>query len=109
MAYNEQVADRVRVYIGTHPGITEKKMFGGLSFLLEGKMTVGIIKDDLIVRVVAEKDEEILTIPYVEEMKFTGKAMKEFVSVKPPAFAKTEDLQKWIELGIEHAEKKLKK
>ena len=108
VAYNEELADRIRVYLGAHPGIAEKKMFGGLSFLLHGKMTVGVMKNDLLVRVLAEKEIDLLNQAYVGAMKFTGKAMKEFVSVEAPAFEKEADLYEWIELGIEHAEEKLK-
>lgn len=108
MAYNEELADRIRVYLGAHPRITEKKMFGGLSFLLDGKMTVGIIKNDLMVRVLASKAEHLLTQEGIEEMKFTGKAMKEFISVQPSAVQSDKNLQAFIELGIEHAEHKLK-
>lgn len=65
MAYNEDLADRIRVYLGAHHQISEKKMFGGLAFLLNGKMTVGIMKEDMMVRVVSEKEAAILEQAHV--------------------------------------------
>ena len=72
--------------------------------MYKGKMSVGIVKDDLMVRVVAEKFEQVLAEPYVQPMKFTGKAMKNFVQVQPGGLEKESDLVRWISLGIEHAE-----
>jgi TfoX/Sxy family transcriptional regulator of competence genes len=87
--------------------ITEKKMFGGLAFLLQGRMTVGIIKDELMVRIIQEKMDGILKIPAVRPMDFTNKPMKEFIFVSPEGFRTNEQLQYWTELGIEHARRKL--
>lgn len=108
MAFDQNLADRIRIYLGAHPRITEKKMFGGLTFLLDGKMTVGIMKNNLMVRIKGEKEADLLERDGVEQMKFTGKSMKEFVEVHPIAFKEDAQLQQWIELGIEHAEHKLK-
>lgn len=108
MAFNETIADRIRVYIGTHPRIKEKKMMGGLTFLLDGKMTIGVHTNKIFVRVLPEKEAQLLQKEHVEEMKFTGKVMKEFVSVAEAGFNTQEELAEWIELGIEHAESKLK-
>ena len=108
MAFDQNLADRIRVYLGAHPRSTEKKMFGGLTFLLDGKMTVGIMKNNLMVRVLSEKETALLENDGVEAMQFTGKTMKEFVEVLPSAFKEDKELYKWIELGIEHAEHKLK-
>ena len=82
MAYNEELAYRIRPHLlpfAEH--IEEKKMFGGLSFLYKGKMSVGVVKDDLVVRVVSDKFEEALSMPHVQPMEFTGKPMKKFVQV----------------------------
>ena len=105
MAYNEELAYRIRPHLEPFSEfIEEMKMFGGLSFMYKGKMSVGIVKDDLMVRVVAEKFEQVLAEPYVQPMKFTGKAMKNFVQVQPGGLEKESDLVRWISLGIEHAE-----
>ena len=112
MAYNLELGKRLSSAFELLPqsirtDIEEKKMFGGLGFLYRGKMTVGIIKEDLVVRVVNEKMEEILQKEFVRPMDFTKKPMKEFVFVSADGFRTEEELQIWIELGLEHARRKL--
>jgi TfoX/Sxy family transcriptional regulator of competence genes len=103
MAYNEELAQRIRQHIKSIEHITEKKMFGGLTFLYKKKMTVGIVKDQLAVRIVSEKFQDILNRDHVANMDFTGKALKDFVYVTEPAFESEQQLAEWIELGVEHA------
>lgn len=90
MAYNRELAERVRSAMRGIPDLREKKMFGGLSFLHHGKMTVGIVKEDLAVRVIAEKMEESMQNPHVRPMDFTKKPMKEFVYVSEGGFTSEE-------------------
>ena len=107
MPYNQQLADRIRAAVKLfEEDFTEKKMFGGLSFLYGGKMTVGIVKDDLAVRVISEKEQGVLELPYVRPMDFTKRPMKEFVYVSEEGFITEEQLNEWIELGLEHAKSK---
>ncbi len=106
MAYNEELVDQVRIHLehyGDH--IEEKKMFGGVCFLYHGKMAIGIVKDQLAVRVVAEKMEEELEKHNVRPMDFTKKPMKEFIFV---SLESNRNLPHWIALGIEHATLKSK-
>ncbi|MDC6366896.1 MULTISPECIES: TfoX/Sxy family protein [Flavobacteriaceae] len=108
MAYNEETVKRIRETINLFPEtFTEKKMFGGVAFLFHGKMTVGPVKDDLAVRIVPEKMEQVMQQEFVRPMDFTGKPMKEFVFVSPEGFRTEEQLQYWVELGLEHAKSKL--
>lgn len=108
MAFNELLALRIRTALSLFPEeFTEKRMFGGLSFLYKGKMTVGIVKDKLAVRVVASKMDELLTSEHVHPMDFTKKPMKEFVFVHQEGFTTEEALHYFIELGVEHAKTKL--
>jgi TfoX/Sxy family transcriptional regulator of competence genes len=112
MANNEQFAQRIRANFELQPqsvraNIFEKKMFGGLAFLFSGKMTVGIIKNDLMVRVISDKMEEILRSNHVRPMDFTKRPMKEFVYVAQEGIATEEQLLNYIELGLEHAKQKL--
>ncbi len=108
MAYNELLAIRIRKTLALFPEkFTEKKMFGGLSFLYQNKMTVGIVKDELAVRIIEAKMPEVLKLPSVRPMDFTKRPMKEFVYVSPDGFQSEEQLLKWIELGLEHARSKL--
>ena len=106
MAYNEELAFRIKQYLDGNPHVIEKKMFGGIAFMYKGKMSVGVNKDELMVRVLAEKMEQVQEQPGVGPMQFTGKAMKEFVSVSDVGYKTEEQLANWIELGIEHAESK---
>ncbi|MEO9965824.1 MAG: TfoX/Sxy family protein [Reichenbachiella sp.] len=108
MAYNEELASRIKQHLLPFGGdITEKKMFGGLCYLYKGKMSVGIVKDELCVRVISPKDQEELKRDHVRPMDFTGKPMKEFVFVSAEGFLSEPDLAHWVNLGIEHAESKL--
>ena len=104
MAYNESLADRVRNALGARADLEEKKMFGGLAFMYKGKMAVGIVKDDLMVRVVASKYEAALEKPHCREMDFTGRPMKGFLFVGPEGFDSDRQLEEWVGLGIEFAE-----
>lgn len=108
MAYNEELAQRIRQHIQSIEPFTEKKMFGGLSFLYKNKMSVGIVGEQLAVRIVSEKFQDILKREHVAEMDFTKRPIKNFVYVNEPAFKTEQQLAEWIELGIEHAERNSK-
>ena len=112
MAYNERLEKRIQsaweVFPATvHAHLEPKRMFGGIAFLYKGKMTVGIIKDELVVRVVQAKMDEILKHPEVRPMDFTKRPMKEFIYVSAGGFETEEALQGWMELGLEHAKTKV--
>ena len=108
MPFNETIAQRIREQLKLFPEtFTEKKMFGGLSFLYRGKMTVGIVKDDLAVRVVVSKMDLELGKPSTRPMDFTKRPMKEFIYVSKEGFASEIELLHYIELGLEHAKSKL--
>lgn len=81
-------------------------MFGGTCFLYKGKMCIGETKGRLVVRVINKKMRKILTSPFVSPMNFTGKPMKEFIFVQMDGFSSEEQLQQFVELGIEHAKSK---
>lgn len=109
MAFNELIADRVRrllVEMNVEE-ITEKKMFGGLSFLYHNKMAIGVVGTDLAVRIVQSKFNDWIERPHVRPMDFTKRPMKEFLFVEPHGFVKDQDLKLLIELGLEHAVSKL--
>lgn len=86
---------------------SEKRMFGGLAFLYKGKMSVGIIKDDLVVRVISEKMDAEMKKTFVRAMDFTKRPMKEFIYVSPEGIKDELSLLHYIELGLEHAKSKL--
>jgi len=97
MAYDEGVAQRVREVMADYENLSEKKMFGGIAFMLSGNMCVGVVKDQLMLRVGKEQYEGLLKNSYVKEMDFTGKAMKGFIYLQPDGFAEDDDLKNWIE------------
>ncbi|WP_055444682.1 TfoX/Sxy family protein [Lacinutrix himadriensis] len=108
MAYNEQLASRIREQLRYYSEVfTEKKMFGGISFLYQGKMTVGVMKQDLMVRIISDKMEIELAKDAVRPMDFTKKPIKEFVYVSLEGIKTETQLLHYLELGLEHAKSKL--
>lgn len=103
MAYDEDLAQRVRTSLGARSGFTEKKMFGGLCFLLNGHMVCGVMRDEIMVRVGAEGHDEALRQPHAREMDFTGRAMRGMVYVEPEGLAESDDLDAWVGRGFAHA------
>jgi TfoX/Sxy family transcriptional regulator of competence genes len=108
MAFNNRLANRIREQLKLFPEeFTEKRMFGGLTFLYQGKMTIGIVKEDLAVRIIANKMENELVKPNVRPMDFTKRPMKEFVYVSKDGIKTEIEMLHYIELGLEHAKSKL--
>lgn len=106
MPFDEHLATRMREIIArASPDAIEKSMFGGLAFMLQGKMFAGIVKDELMVRCIAERYDELLQNSHCKEMKFTGKPMKGFLFVEPEGLANEEDLTYWLMVGYEFVEK----
>lgn len=96
MAYDEGLAERVRNVLDAERGLTEKKMFGGLAFLIDGKMCCGIVKDELLVRVSSEHYAKAVKKPHARVMDFTGRVMKGFVMVAPEGVDRESDLEGWV-------------
>lgn len=103
MAYDEILAGRISVAIASIPGLEEKKMFGGVGYLVNGNMSVGVYKENLIVRVGHEGFEEKMSMPHTVPFDITGKAMKGWLMVEPGGVESDEDLQYWVDLGVEFA------
>ena len=100
MAYDDGLAQRVRDILAEESGFAEKKMFGGICFLLFGNMVCGIIKDDLIVRVGADIYEEMLKMPHAGKFDITGKPMKGWVMVLSAALDLYEELNDWVHRAV---------
>lgn len=112
MSYNHDLERRIDAALEAYPyplikKLSKKKMFGGLAYLYSGKMTVGVMKDDLMVRVVSDKMDKVLKNVNVRPMDFTSRPMKEFVYVSTIGLNDEEQLLEWIEFGLEHARKVL--
>jgi TfoX/Sxy family transcriptional regulator of competence genes len=97
MAFNEALAARVRQALARRKNVEEKKMFGGVGFLLHGNMLAGVWKDSLIVRLGPDEGDEALREPHVRAFDITGKPMKGWVLVEPAGVEEDDHLKDWIE------------
>ena len=103
MAYNEKLADRVREIISlSHKNIEEKAMFGGLCFMVNDKMCVGVEKDRMMVRLDPEKYDEVMKREGCRPMDFTGKVMKGYVFVDAIVLNTKKNLEYWLGLALEY-------
>ena len=105
MSYNEHLANRVRELLYSKKNVIEKKMMGGLTFMLNDKMCVGIVHDDLMVRINPKVYESALEKTGCREMDFTGRPMKGFVFVAPEGTKSKKDLEYWIKLALDFNKK----
>lgn len=102
MAYDERLASRVRAVLAEYD-ISERKMFGGLAFLLDGNMCCGIIGDRLMVRVGPNAYETALARPHCAPMDFNGKPMRGMVYVEPAGLTSKASLSRWVRDGVAFA------
>ena len=103
MAYDDAVADRVRKVLKRRKGISERKMFGGIAFMLNGNMVCGVNKKDLVLRLGKERAANALSEPHIREMDFTGRPMKGMVFVGARGFQSDAALEKWMQYGLQFA------
>lgn len=103
MAFDEGLAERIRAHLGADPAIVEKRMFGGMAFLHAGNMAVGVIGDDLMVRVGPEATDAALARAGTRPFDFTGRPMRGWVVVPASAVAEDEALAEWIDQGCSFA------
>ena len=100
MPFDEPLAQRIRDIMGEECPVKEKRMFGGLVFMVNGHMCCGIVGADLVVRVGADKCPEALSQPHARPMDFTGRPMRGFVYVGPPGYRSNVELSTWIQQGL---------
>ena len=101
MAYDEGVAERLRDAYREVPNVEEKKMFGGIAFMVGGHMSCGVVDETLMVRVGPELYADAMARPHAREMDFTGRALKGFVYVAPEGFDEDPDLASWVRLSLD--------
>jgi hypothetical protein len=99
MAYDERLANRIRRALSDRRGFTERKMFGGLAFLCQGRMCCGIVGNDLMVRLPIDEFDAALQRRHVRPMDFTGRPLKGFVYVSPSGVATAASLRAWLARG----------
>jgi TfoX N-terminal domain len=100
MAYDEALAERIHAVLDGQDGFSDRKMFGGVGFLLNGNMCVGVWKDELILRLAAEDADAALGEPDVRVFDITGRPMTGWVLVAPGATASAEALRAWIDRAV---------
>lgn len=100
MAFDEKLAGRVRAVLAARPSVSERRMFGGLAFLLQGRMFCGVIGADLVVRVGPEAWGKALARRHVRPMDFTGRPLTGYVYVAPPGLRAAASLRSWVEQGL---------
>lgn len=96
MAYDETVADQIRKALRRRRGISEKKMFGGIAFMLHGNMCCGVIRDNLVLRLGEDEASKALSEPHTGVMDFTGRPLKSMIYIRPAGYRSYDDLQAWI-------------
>lgn len=104
MAYDETLADRIRAILGSRPDVTERKMFGGIAFMVRGNMACGVIKDDLMIRVGADAHDAAIAEPHVRIMDFTHKPTRGFLYVNADGVATDAGLARWVNQSAAYAE-----
>lgn len=97
MAYDEELATRIRTRMDDPLGVSERKMFGGVAFMVYGNMCVGIAGRDLMVRLGTDEYERALAEPFVRPMDFTGKPLKGFVYVDADGLETDKQLDAWLD------------
>jgi hypothetical protein len=103
MAYDELLAVRMWAALGPLPGLVEKKMFGGVCFLINGNMACGVHKDNMIVRVGSQNYAAALAIPHTHPFDITGRPMAGWIMVGPAGSATESGLKAWLEQGLAFA------
>ena len=103
MAYDEDLADRIMGHLAGQPRQDQHKMFGGLSFMAQGNLACGVVKNELCVRLGVDGYEAAPAHPPVRPMDFTGKPMRGWVFVGAEALADDASLHEWVDMGFRHA------
>lgn len=104
MAYDESLADDIRNHLGRRIGVTDKEMFGGIAFMVNGNMAVGVSGDELMVRVGRDAHEEAVALPGARPFDKSGRPMRGWISVAPEGFATESDFAAWVDRGVAFAE-----
>jgi TfoX/Sxy family transcriptional regulator of competence genes len=103
MAYDEALAERVKSLLGGREAVVERKMFGGIAWMLSGNMAVGVLGEELLVRLDPEDAERALAEPHVRQFVMGGRASRGFVLAGDEAIASDEGLTQWVDAGADYA------
>jgi TfoX/Sxy family transcriptional regulator of competence genes len=101
MAYAEALAERIRdVLADKGDRVREQKMFGGIAFMVDGHMTIGVVKDELMARVSADGEDDALAQPHARTMDVTGRPMTGFIQVAAVGVAADDDVRAWVDRAL---------
>lgn len=100
MAYDERLAERIRTALSGRDDVVERKMFGGITFMVAGRMACGVVHDDLMVRVGSDRHDAALAEPHARPMDFTGRPSRGMVYVEPAGVRSEADLARWVERAV---------
>lgn len=103
MPYNEDLAKRIRMQLKSRSGLTEKKLFGGIGFLVRGNMACGVHKQGLMVRLSGKDFDRAVRDPSVRVFDISGRPMRGWILVSSAGYASDASLQGWIEKGVAFA------
>lgn len=103
MAYSEELAQRIREILADRSDVVEKKMFGGVAFMVQGRMACGPQGESLIVRIGEAAAAAHIGKPHVKPMDFTGRVMKAFATIEPDGLRTQTQLKKWVIMAAEFA------
>ena len=104
MAYDEDLANRLRELVGGEPGLTEKRMFGGLAFLINGNMAVSASgQGGLLLRVDPDETDALLAKPHAQPVEMRGRTMQGWIRVEPDGLKKRAQLERWVAPGVGYA------
>jgi len=103
MAFDTELAERIRTRLKRTTGLQEKKMFGGVAFLVNGNMACGVHKNELMVRIPPERNAELLARPHTRPFDLSGRPMAGWILVGPDGCSDDDQLATWIKLGVDFA------
>lgn len=103
MAYDEDLADRIRAVIGGEPGLGEKRMFGGLAFLIDGNLATACSDRGIMVRVDPGETPTLLAEPHAEPMVMRGREMTGWLRIGPAGLGDDATLEAWVRRGVAYA------
>ena len=101
MSYDERTADRMRAVLARRRDVVERKMFGGLTFMVNGAMCCGVTAEAIVVRVGPSAYESALAEPHARPMTFKGRSLAGMVYVDPPGYRTARQLARWVQRGVE--------
>jgi TfoX/Sxy family transcriptional regulator of competence genes len=103
MAYNPQLLERIRAVLAQRTDVTEKKMFGGVAFMVRGNMACGPHGDNLLIRIGEEAAAKAMTEKHVKPMMFTGRPLKPFATIEAPGLKTESQLRRWVTMAADYA------